>query len=102
MSDSPWTGVVAGCALSGGRTDLGLDSPLTEEARKDSLRNGRVVRDHTAVSLFCAPGTRGVMGERDTEDQDAAAAREQAEGVEEAKEEMAELEEGDPPEKLED
>ena len=43
------------------------------------------------------------MGERETQDQDAAAdAREQQEQVEEAKEEMSRLEEGDPPEKLED
>jgi hypothetical protein len=43
------------------------------------------------------------MGERDeTQDQDAADAREQQEQVEEAKEEMSRLEEGDPPEKLED
>jgi hypothetical protein len=35
-------------------------------------------------------------------DEGAARAREQAEGVERAKEEMSELEEGDPPEKLED
>jgi hypothetical protein len=40
------------------------------------------------------------MGDR--EDQDAAAAREQQHEVDEAKEEMARLEEGDPPEKLED
>jgi hypothetical protein len=40
------------------------------------------------------------MAER--EDQDAAAAREQADEVEEAKEEIHRLEEGDPPEKLED
>src|SRR3954454_65477 len=42
------------------------------------------------------------MGERETQDQDAAAAREQQQEVEQAKEEMRELEEGDPPEKLED
>jgi len=44
------------------------------------------------------------MGERETEtqDQDAADARAQEEEVEEAKEEMSKLEEGDPPEKLED
>jgi hypothetical protein len=42
------------------------------------------------------------MGERETHDQDAQAAREQQQDVEEAKEEMHRLEEGDPPEKLED
>jgi hypothetical protein len=42
------------------------------------------------------------MGERETQDQDAAAAREQQQEVEQAKEEMSRLEEGDPPEKLED
>jgi hypothetical protein len=42
------------------------------------------------------------MGERETQDQDAADAREQQEQVEEAKKELRELEEGDPPEKLED
>jgi hypothetical protein len=44
------------------------------------------------------------MGERETEtqDQDAADARAQQEEVEEAKEEMSRLEEGDPPERLED
>jgi hypothetical protein len=42
------------------------------------------------------------MGERETHDQDAADARERAEEVEEAKEEMSRLEEGDPPETLED
>jgi hypothetical protein len=42
------------------------------------------------------------MGERETQDQDAADAREQKAQVEEAKEEMSRLEEGDPPEKLED
>jgi hypothetical protein len=41
------------------------------------------------------------MGE-ETEDRDAAAAREQQHEVEEAREEMSRLEEGDPPEKLED
>src|SRR3954453_10138573 len=42
------------------------------------------------------------MAERETQDQDAAAAREQQQEVEQAKEEMSRLEEGDPPEKLED
>jgi hypothetical protein len=42
------------------------------------------------------------MGERQTHDQDAADAREQKQEVEQAKERMSELEEGDPPEKLED
>ena len=42
------------------------------------------------------------MGERDPQDQDAAAAREQQQEVEEAKEEMSRLEESDPPEDLED
>ena len=42
------------------------------------------------------------MGERETHDQDAADAREQEQEVEQAKEEMRRLEEGDPPEKLED
>jgi hypothetical protein len=41
------------------------------------------------------------MGE-ETEDRDAFAAREQRHEVEEAQEEMSRLEEGDPPEKLED
>src|SRR3954469_18998335 len=42
------------------------------------------------------------MGERETQDQDAADAREQKQEVEAAKEEMSKLEEGDPPENLED
>src|SRR3954470_18744012 len=42
------------------------------------------------------------MPERETEDTDAAEARAQQEEVEEAKEEMSRLEEGDPPERLED
>jgi hypothetical protein len=43
------------------------------------------------------------MGERESRDQDAAAdAREQEHEVEEAKEEMSRLEDGDPPENLED
>jgi hypothetical protein len=44
------------------------------------------------------------MGERETrtQDQDAADARAQKQEVEEAKEEMSRLEQGDPPEKLED
>src|SRR5919206_4486436 len=42
------------------------------------------------------------MAERETHDQDAADARAQQEEVEEAKEEMSRLEEGDPPERLED
>src|SRR3954471_17894058 len=42
------------------------------------------------------------MGERETQDQDAAAAREQQQEDEQAKEEMSRLEEGDPHEKLED
>ena len=42
------------------------------------------------------------MGERETHDQDAADAREQEQEVEQAKEVMRRLEEGDPPEKLED
>jgi hypothetical protein len=41
------------------------------------------------------------MGD-EAEDRDAAAAREQQQEVEEAKEEMSRLEEGDPPENLED
>jgi hypothetical protein len=73
-----------------------------EEARKDSLRNGRVVRNHTAVSLFRPRVPAFSMGERETQDQDAADAREQQEQVEEAKDQMSRLEEGDPPEKLED
>jgi hypothetical protein len=48
-----------------------------------------------------ASGSRFCRGE-ETEDRDAAAAREQQHEVEEAREEMSRLEEGDPPEKLED
>src|ERR671915_1473997 len=46
------------------------------------------------------PGSARRMAEH--EDRDAAAAREQEQEVEEAKEEIHRLEEGDPPEKLED
>src|ERR687885_1987353 len=42
------------------------------------------------------------MAERETHDQDAADARAQQQEVEEAKEQMRRLEEGDPPDKLED
>src|SRR5919198_5089862 len=42
------------------------------------------------------------MPERETGDRDAADARAQQQEVEEAKEEMSQLEEGDPPERLED
>ena len=42
------------------------------------------------------------MGDEEHQDKGAAAARQQAEEVEEAKEEIRRLEEGDPPEKLED
>jgi hypothetical protein len=62
----------------------------------------------TRPFLFSAPdpGMRLPMGDEerqdDQQDGGAASARKQAEEVEEAKEEMHQLEEGDPPEKLED
>jgi hypothetical protein len=70
-----------------------------EEAAEGFARNGRAALDRAAVSVF-----RGVGYERSMDRDEAAEdkAEREAEEVEEAKEEMKALEEGDPPEKLED
>src|SRR6185295_3285935 len=93
MSDFPPGRGMAGWALSGGRTDLGLDSPLTEEARKDSLRNRPCgERPHGRFHLKTSGRARPMGDEQ---------AREEEE-VEQAKQELYLFEDGDPPEKLED
>jgi hypothetical protein len=99
MSYGRTRGLVQGCASSGGRTDSGPESPLTEEARKDSLRSGRVARA-TRPFLFVGRGYAESIPDRDHDARDAA--REQGQEVEDAKRELHELEEGDPPERLED
>jgi hypothetical protein len=93
-----WAGWQAGQRLEGVR--IPGPGPLTEEARKDSLETAGW-RDATRPFPFAGRGYAALMGERETDGAQDAAQQEQQD-VERAKEEMHELEQGDPPEKLED
>ena len=78
---------------------MGLNGPLTDELRRDSL--------DTAARLTARPFPfSGVVGRwigmSDDDDDAATKAQSEEEEVEEAKKLMEELEEGDPPDKLED